>query len=223
MARLRLAPSPFTGPSGWQATAERLPGALAVDYGGVQAPDWYEGVARRVAAQAGEGPWIAVLHSGAGGFAPALAQASAGLAGLIFADAILPHPGLSVLDNAPSDFALRLRERTDEGRLRPWNEWFDEDPILRLIPDPVARGAFTRGLPRTPFAFLEACAPVTSEWEALPKAYLQLSRQYDDTAARAEAMGWPVRRERLNHLAMISHPDVVAARLLELSLALVPH
>ncbi|WP_337185017.1 hypothetical protein [Phenylobacterium sp.] len=230
MARLILIPSPFTGPSGWRATAERLPDAAAADYGGVQSPDWYEGVARRVAVQAtnratsraGDAPWIAVLHSGAGGFAPALARQSPDLAGLIFADAILPHPGVSVIDNAPPELAHRLRERTEAGRLRPWNEWFDADPSARLIPDPAARAAFVADLPRTPFAFLEAPAPEASEWEALPRAYLQLSRAYDDTAARAEALGWPVRRERLHHLAMITHPDRVAARLLELAAAIAP-
>lgn len=226
MARLILIPSPFTGPSGWRAVAGRLSGALAADYGGVRGPDWYGGMAARVADQVGGrmagAPWIAVLHSGAGGFAPALARQSPTLAGLIFADAILPHPGVSVIDNAPPELARRLRERTEAGRLRPWTEWFDADPSERLIPDPAARAAFVADLPRTPFAFLEAPAPEASEWEALPKAYLQFSRAYDDTAARAEALGWPVRRERLNHLAMITHPDRVAARLLELAAALAP-
>lgn len=216
MARLVLIASPFTGAFGWTPVAELLPAALAVDYGGVQEPDWYAGVARRIADQAGGHPWIAVLHSGAGGFAPSLAQSSPDIVGLVFADAILPHPGRSVLENAPPEFAQRLRERATEGRLAPWNQWFDDDPTLRMIPDPEARGAFIRDLPRTPFAFLEAVAPEGAEWEALPCAYLQLSRTYDGACARAQAMDWPVRRERLHHLAMLSEPARVAEMLQDL-------
>lgn len=213
MTRWVLVASPFTGASAWTALAALRPGALAVDYGGVQGPDWYGGVAGRIAAQVDGHPWIAVLHSGAGGFAPSLAQASRDLAGFVFADAILPHPGRSVLENAPPEFARRRRERTADGRLAPWNQWFDEDPTSRMIPDPEARAAFVRDLPRTPFAFLEAAAPAGEDWRALPSAYLQLSRAYDGASARAEAMGWPVRRERLHHLAILTEPARVAAML----------
>lgn len=211
--RLVLVASPFTGAGAWAPAAAALPDALAADHGGVQGPDWYEGVARRLALQADGRPWIGVLHSGAGGFAPSLARASRDLVGLVFADAVLPHPGLSVLENAPAEFAQRLRERAADGRLAPWNEWFDEDPTLRMIPDPQVRAAFVLDLPRTPFAFLEAVAPQVAEWEALPCGYLQLSRSYEATRARAEATGWPAASERLHHLAMLSEPERVAGLL----------
>lgn len=220
MTRLVLVHSPFVGPSGWRATAALLPDAIVADYGGAQGPDWYEGVAARVAAQAGEAPWIAVLHSGAGGFAPSLGAASPSLAGFVFIDAILPHPGVSVLQNAPPEFAQRLREVTTDGRLAPWNRWFDADPTERMIPDPTARAAFIADLPRTPFAFLEAVAPDASAWESLPAAYIQLSRPYDGAAARAEARGWSVRRERSHHLAMASDPARVAELLTDAAVAL---
>ena len=43
--------------------------ATAVDYGGVSAPDWYGGAARRIAeALAGKDNLILAVHSGAGGF-----------------------------------------------------------------------------------------------------------------------------------------------------------
>jgi hypothetical protein len=215
MTRLVLVHSPFVGPSAWRATAARLPDALAVDYGGVAGPDWYGGVAERVAAQAGEAPWVAVLHSGAGGFAPSLAAASASLAGFIFVDAFLPQPGKSVIASAPPEFAERLRAVTTDGRLAPWNRWFDVDPTERMIPDPAARAAFVADLPRTPFAFLEAVAPEDDAWTRLPSAYIQLSRTYAGAAARAAARGWTVRRERSHHLAMASDPAWVADLILE--------
>ncbi len=215
MTRLVLVHSPFVGPEAWRATAAVLPEAIVADYGGVCGPDWYGRVGRAVAKEAGEAPWTAVLHSGAGGFAPALAAASASLAGFIFVDAILPQPGRSVLETAPADFADRLRQVTTDGLMAPWNQWFDEDPTLRMIPDEAVRAAFVADLPRTPFAFLEAVAPDHAVWEAIPAAYIQLSRTYEAAADRAAARGWTVRRERLHHLAMASNPARIAELLLE--------
>jgi hypothetical protein len=162
--------------------ADVLPDAVVADYGGVSAPDWYEGVARRVAAQCDGRPWIAVLHSGAGGFAPTLAAAAKDLAGIIFVDAVLPYPGKSYLENAPADLAAQLRRLTRDGYLAPWNAWFEIDPTPRLIPDSAARDLFVKDLPRVPFAFLEEVSRADSDWERLPAAYVQLSKIYEDTA-----------------------------------------
>lgn len=211
MTRLVLVPSPFVGASCWKALADLLPDAVAADYGGVSPSDWYGGVARRVAQDVDHTPWIAVLHSGAGGFAPALAAASQRLAGFIFVDAVLPYPGKSNLETAPADLVVQLRRLTaPDGRLAPWNEWFGADPTPRLIPDAVARERFITDLPRVPFAFLEAKSPLHTEWEQLPAAYVQLSRLYEETANKAELRGWTVRRARLNHLAMLGSPAAVA-------------
>lgn len=219
MTRRVLVPSPFTGASAWRALAARLTDAVAADHGGVAGPDWYEGVARRIAAQAGQGPWICVMHSGAGGFAPAIAAASPALTGFLYVDAVLPYPGRSCLENAPEDLAARLRGLASDGLLPPWNQWFDADPAPRLIPDPARRRAFVADLPRTPFAFLEASSPDDAGWERLPAAYVQLSRAYDRESAEAERRGWTVRRARLHHLAMVSDPDKVAALLDDLPLS----
>ena len=164
------------------------------------------------------GPWIAVLHSGAGGLAPALAATPLGPAGFILADAVVPYPGRSWLQTAPAALAQRLRTLAAGGRLPRWTDWFDRDPAARLIADAAARAAFVAELPRVPFAFLEAIAP--DEGVRLPAAYLQLSAAYDAEAGEAEARGWPVRRARLNHLAMLSEPDKVAALLTELATSL---
>jgi len=217
MTRLVLVPSPFVGAVSWQATAAVLPDAVVGDYGGVSGPDWYEGVAYRVSALAGSEPWVAVLHSGAGGFAPALAAASRTLAGFIFMDAVLPYPGKSCLANAPDTLRDQLRRLTTDGVLAPWNAWFPEDPTPRLVPELAAREAFLRDLPRVPFAFLEAMSEPRSEWEALPAAYVQLSKAYEAAANQAEQRGWTVRRARLHHLAMTSDPMAVASLLSEIA------
>ena len=218
MARLVLVPSPFVGAASWRAVAERLSGSLVADYRPLAGPDWYEAAAARIAAQAGEGSWIGVLHSGAGGFAPALAEAAPRLAGFVFVDAVLPYPGRTCLQNAPDWLAEAMRRLSGpDGRLAPWNRWFPQDPLPRLIPDPAVRAAFEADLPAVPFAFLQALSRPSSAWERLPSAYLQLSRGYAETAAEAEARGWPVRRATLNHLAACSHPDEVAGLIRELA------
>lgn len=212
--RRALIPSPFVGPNSWRPLAAVVPGSVVVDYGGVSAPDWYEGVAQRVVRQLDGAPWIAVLHSSAGGFAPALAAASADVAGFVFVDAVLPHPGKSALDIAPQTQVALLRGLTADGLLAPWNAWFGADPTAYWIADDAARAAFIADIPRVPFAFLEAVSPDTCAWERLPSAFVQLSKGFEANAARAEDRGWPVRRARLYHLAMAGDP-VAVARLLE--------
>ena len=211
-----LIPSPFVGAESWRAVAEILPDAFAGNYGGVSGPDWHQGAASRIAAHLDDRPWIAVLHSGAGAFAPALADASADLAGFIFVDAGLPTPGYSSLDGAGPEFAERLRARTTDGVLAPWNNWFDVDPTERMIPDPVARAAFIAAQPRVPFAFLEAPCPGSMGWGSLPCAYLQLSRAYEADVLAAKQRGWPVERLRANHLAMCGDPTRVSEAILRL-------
>ena len=217
MTRLALIPSPFVGAVSWRPVADLLPDAVVVDYGGVSGPDWYEGVARRIADQVDGQPWVAVLHSGAGGFAPAIAAVARELAGFVFVDAVLPYPGRSNLETAPAALQDQLRRLATDGRLAPWNQWFGEDPLPRLIPDEALRVAFLAAQPRVPFAFLEAVSPADAAWETLPCAYLQLSKGYEATADKAEARGWPVRRVRLNHLGMCSDPAAVAGELLALT------
>jgi hypothetical protein len=199
--------------------AAAMPDAVAIDYGGVSGPDWYDGVGARIARQVDAAPWIAVLHSGAGGFAPSIAAASVNLAGLVFADALLPYPGRSWLQTAPPALAERMAALTTDGLLPTWNHWFDPDPTPRLLPDEAMRTAFLNELPTAPFAFLEAVCPDHRQWERLPAAYLRLSEAYEPEAAQAELRGWPVRRARLHHLAMLSDPAKVAALLTDLPMS----
>lgn len=217
MTRFALVPSPFTGAAAWAPVAARLPGAVAVDYGDLPEITPYDAVADRVAAAMGQRPWVAVLHSGAGGFAPALAEA--GAAGLIFADAVRPHPGRSLRDVEP-EFVAWLAARGSDGRLAPWNRWFDEDPLPRLLPDETQREAFVADLPRPPLAFLDAVPPITDAWERTPAAYLQFSPTYARQAEWAESRGWPVRRLDLHHLAPTTNPVEVASEIAALALAM---
>ncbi|HXQ14538.1 MAG TPA: hypothetical protein VN814_07960 [Caulobacteraceae bacterium] len=198
--------------------ARATPDAVAVDYGGVAGPGWYAGAAERINSRVDTAPWTAVLHSGAGGFAPALAASAARLTGFIFVDAVLPYPGRCWRETAP-ELARRLAGLTTDSLLPPWNQWFGHDPTPQLLPDGATRDAFISDLPRVPLAFLEAVCPDQRQWERLPAVYLQLSKAYAFETAEAERRGWPVRRAALHHLAMVSDPDKVAALLIDLPMS----
>jgi len=178
---------------------------------------WYEEMARQIAGGVASIPSaFLVLHSAAGALAPAIVEklAPEHLSGLIFVDAILPHPGRSWLETAPAPLADHLRTVAVEDRLPPWNRWFPRDPTEKLIPDAAERVAFASDLPNAPAAYLHARAPDLESWRSLPASYVRLSRAYDDEAETAARMGWMITREESDHLAMITRPDTVAATLL---------
>lgn len=210
--RLGLVPSPFVGPSVWQPVADRLRDAIIADYGGVEAPGWYDATAQRVVDQMDHEPWIAVLHSSAGPFAPSLATFAKQLRGLVFVDAVLPHPGTSAVERTPLEQSQRLRSLIGpDGLLAEWSSWFPKGVLEAWVPDTDARAAALSDIRRVPFAFLEARAPDKSRvWEELPATFLKLSAGFERNAARAEALGWQVKRVESNHLGMVSHPDLIA-------------
>jgi hypothetical protein len=53
-------------------------------------------------------------------------------------------------------------------------------------------------------------------WPDAPGAYLRLSEAYDDQAARARELGWPVTEQISHHLALLTDPGPVAGSLSEL-------
>ena len=226
--RLALIHSPLVGPSMWRLVAASLAAqgvsAEAVDYGGVSAPDWYEGAASRIArAISGDGPLMLGLHSGAGALAPCLAtRLGDRLAGLIFVDALMPHPGRSWFETAPPSLARRLRRLARDGILPPWDEWFGAEGLVKLVPDAAVRAAFCADLPRLPIAYLEAPAPAGDDLRTVPAAYLQLSDGYAAEAEAAEMRGWAVRREPSHHLAMLTEPARLVQMLAEMTRKLGP-
>jgi pimeloyl-ACP methyl ester carboxylesterase len=189
----------------------------------VAGPDWYNGAAARIAASLKpDSAVVVVAHSGAGGLVPSLAdQLGERLVGAVFVDAVMPYPGRSWFDTTGAGLAAHVRALARDAVLPTWDTWFDPQSITKLLPDPVALAAFRAELPRLPFAYFETLAPDDLAWEGLPAAYLQLSDAYAAEAASAARKGWTVRREPLHHLAMLSHPDRVAAAIAELAGGLV--
>jgi pimeloyl-ACP methyl ester carboxylesterase len=160
-------------------------------------------------------PAVLVGHSGAGPLLPAFADAlEEPVAGLVFLDAGLPTPGRSWRDSAPAELYSSMRDRSRDGLLPRWPEWFQPDPLPRLVPDTVLRAQIAEEAPEVPLAFLKEARP-SAEWTG-PAGYLQLSPAYDADAAAAKKLGWPVRRLDSHHLAAATDPDLVATELVRL-------
>lgn len=218
--RFVLLHSPLIGPLTWRATAAEL----ASRGHEARAPAWtplsqiaagfYAALADGLAAaltMPGE-RLVLVAHSGAGALVPALAaRLPARVSAVIFADAILPHPGRSWFDTAPAEMAQRLRAGAQMGELPPWSDWWPPGALERLVPDDAGREALIRELEPLPLAYFEEPA-AADVWNG-PTAYLQLSGSYDDESQAAARSGWPLVRLPLHHLAMLTHPQAIAAAL----------
>jgi pimeloyl-ACP methyl ester carboxylesterase len=217
-ARLLLVHSPLVGCGTWEPIARDLAGdgyAVSVlDLAGTMTagPPYHLRQAQVIADSAVGQPAILIGHSGAG---PLLATAGTmlgeGVRGYVFVDAGLPTPGHSWVETAPLDLVSRLREMADpQGWLPPWSQWWGEEELAALLPDPTVRQHFAAGCPRLPLAMFEETHPPAPGWPDAPGGYLQLSEAYEDEAARARELGWPVRQRLSHHLALLTEPGQVA-------------
>jgi len=226
--RIVLLHSPLLGPLSWRPVAAAL-GDLGH---AAEAPAWprlssitesyYATLASAMAATIDGGstePAVLVAHSGAGALAPVLAAAlRTPPAGVIYADAILPHPGRSWFDTAPPELRERLRNGAQMGQLPPWDDWWPPGALERLVPDAATRDALVAELEPLPLAYFEEVAPAAPADP--PSAYLQLSGAYDEEARLGGRQGWPVVRLPMNHLAVLTQPQAVAQALDGLASAL---
>jgi hypothetical protein len=216
VTRFVLLHSPLLGPLTWRAVA----GALRAGGRVAETPAWtplsaidaayYDVLAERMADQllAEAAAPILVAHSGAGPLAAVLAARLPRIAGVIFVDALLPHPGRSWFDTAPEGLSEKLRAGVMAGLLPPWSDWWPPGALERLVPDEATRGALIAGLEPIPAAYFEEPAPDTAL--AAPAAYLKLSEAYEDEARLANRWGWPLVRLPLHHLAPLTDSAAVA-------------
>jgi len=222
-ARLLLVHSPLVGCATWDLVAADLAGdgyELGVpDLTGIvmAGPPYCLRQARVIARSASGRPAILIGHSGAG---PLLAAAGALIGqvrGYIYVDAGLPTPGQAWMETVPPDLAVQLREMADAlGWLPPWPQWWGDEALAELVPDPAVRQHFAAGCPRLPLAMFEEIHPPAPQWPDAPAAYLQLSEAYEDQAARARELGWPVIEQMSHHLALLTEPGRVAGSIREL-------
>jgi pimeloyl-ACP methyl ester carboxylesterase len=224
-ARLLLVHSPLVGCGTWQPIADDLAGdgyAVTVpDLAGTVAagPPYHLRQARVIAdSAAGQCSAILIGHSRAG---PLLATAGTmlgeGVLGYVFVDARLPAPGRSWMETVSPDLAARLRDMADpQGWLPPWSQWWGEEELAALLPDPAVRQHFATECPRLPMAMFGEIYPPAPGWPNAPGGYLQLSEAYEDDAARARELGWRVRQQLSHHLALLTEPGQVARKVRKL-------
>jgi pimeloyl-ACP methyl ester carboxylesterase len=221
--------SPLVGPLTWRAVAERCAGAgsttaVADLTGAMAGPPPYQPAMAAAVGRAADPLGRAVVligHSGAGPLLPGVAATiAAPVAALVYVDAGLPYPGRTWFETAPAALTEHLADLADGGQLPPWHEWFEPEVLATVLPEPALREAFTADLVPLPLAYFREPMPAAT-WSG-PEGYLLLSEGYRADAAAAAGQGVPVVEHLSHHLAMLTDPDVVAARLRDLLTAVAP-
>ncbi len=143
---------------------------------------------------------IAVAHSNAGAYVPAVA-ATVPLAGAVFMDAVLPESAGGELPAVRPDLADLLRPVVVDGRLPRWTDWWPREDAVALFPDEQAFHDVREAAPRVPSGYLDTAIEVPDGWPVgLEGAYLAFGDTYAEERRRAESFGWPTQTMPLAHL-----------------------
>jgi hypothetical protein len=224
--RFILLHSPLTGPAAWgpvaaefaargiEATRPVIPPMAAL------AKPYYESAARAVAAQvlSQGGPFILAVHSAAGGLAPSVVAETKGqVEGVLYVDAIPPHPGRCWFETAGDGLVASLKSKAQDGMIPAWDQWFPAGALESLIPEGPLRDRFIGELAPTPLDWFEEAAPQTDLPGDVGWGFLRLSKAYEREAGEARRLGWPTLRRDLHHLSMATHPTEVASAMLALT------
>lgn len=218
--------SPLVGPFTWSRVAERLRQrgreavvpALMGDDERAHVAYWrqeVEAIRSQLATVPQDRPLILVGHSGAGALLPAIRAATPHqVAGYVFVDAGLPHPGQTRLEELRAsvpELAEELQLQLVAGGRFP--EWTDED-LRDEIPDDRTRAALLAELQPRALDFFEEPLPVVTGWPDAPCSYIQLSPGYSGAAEAARCAGWPVQVFEAGHFHMLVDPAGVTEALL---------
>ncbi len=161
---------------------------------------------------------IVVGHSGAGPLLPAIGAFSPHpIAGYIFVDAGLPHPGqsrLKDLEAGDPDFGTELRKDLEAGGSFP--QWTDED-LREIIPNTGLRQGVLAELHPRNLAFFEEEFPHVENWPNVPCAYVRLSEAYDGPVQQARERSWPYRKFDAGHFHMLVDAAAVTDAILQLA------
>jgi len=137
--------------------------------------------------------------------------------GYVFVDAGLPHPGRSWFDSAPPELAEQLLDMAIGGWAAPVVAVVGAPAAsMSSFPTPTSGSTLPPDAPPLPVAMFEEVHPQTPGWPDAPCGYLRLSEPYQEPAARARALGWPVIELASHHLAVLTEAAAVVEPLLEL-------
>jgi hypothetical protein len=222
-----LVHSPSVGPSTWGPVAEqlaaaghrvRVPSLLHVGEGD---PPFWPRIVSAVRDDLGKiptgQPLVLVAHSNAGLFLPSIrAGLDHPVAGSAFVDAALPaRTGPTPV--APPELLDFLRPMAVNGTLTRWTNWWDEDDIAPMFPDPQMRQKVLAEQPTLPLSYCEQRVPVPDGWDDHPCSYLLFGPPYDAVASEARERGWRTAHLPGAHLHQIVDPVGTARHLLELT------
>jgi pimeloyl-ACP methyl ester carboxylesterase len=224
--RFILLHSPLTGPAAWAPTAAVL-AARGVEVTRPVIPPMvalasplYESAARAVAAQvlSQGGPFVLVVHSAAGGLAPAVVAACGDqVRGVLYVDAVPPYPGRCWFETAGDGLVASLKAKVANGLVPAWDQWFPPGALESLLPEGDLRARFTEELVPTPLSWFEEQAPELELPDNVGWGFLRLSKAYEREAGDARRLGWPTLRRDLHHLAVATHPEEVVGAMLALT------
>lgn len=216
---LVLIHSPLVGPFTWEPAAEVLR-SRGIDArvpelaNPVAGPFWERHVRSAVdglGAIEPDAPVVLAGHSGAGVLLPAIArELSRPVAAYLYVDAGLPRFGQPRMEGR---FGELLRQLYEEGERFP--NWTGDD-LAGILPDASVRARVLAELRPQPFAFWQEPLPEVEGWPDAPGGYLLFSPAYEDDAAAAERLGWPVRRMSAGHFHMLVGPDAVVEAMQDL-------
>ena len=158
-----------------------------------------------------------VLHSNAGLLAPVLVDGlGRRVDAVVFVDAGLP--GLEgPTPMAPAAFLPFLRDKSENGMLPLWTDWWDESDVAALFPDERTRREVSEEQPRLPLAYFEAMIPQVPGWDQGRCGYVLFNEAYRQEALDARARGWPVREVKGEHLHMLVDPAATAGAITDVS------
>lgn len=190
-------------------------GGLATTVAAPQSPGTETGAAAEyVAAARGSGATVAIAHSNAGNFVPAVVAGSA-VQRVIFMDAVVPPLGGGSWPVVPPELLSSLRERAVAGILPPWTQWWPRDDLIGLFPDADTFDRVDAAAARTPFSYVASDLVAPAAWGAAVECgYLAFGDTYAAEIATARVASWPVEVLELGHLGMLQDPDSVARSIL---------
>jgi pimeloyl-ACP methyl ester carboxylesterase len=163
---------------------------------------------------------VLVLHSYAGMLGPALLAAlRPRLRHIAWIEALIPPPGVSLLDIAAPATAARLRSAAEQAG----GHWLAPPAVEQFdLPDPQIGPAIAARLTPHPWpSFSQPLRLAQDDVLAFPGSVLLANDRpaapYAAVGDRARAAGWPVHETSGGHLLMLTRPDVVADFLLRRS------
>ncbi len=98
-----------------------------------------------------------------------------------------------------------------DGLLPPWTEWWSEEELAALLPDPASRSAVAAEQHRLPLSYFTATLDAPAGWTDGPAAYLAFDDTYQVERENAERWGWRVHTLPGKHLHQLVDPKGVAA------------